>query len=383
MAGYSSDEDLLESLGISLDDANLAVEADTHASVTGIFAQDCRIKLDVGESSIAGIPPEILDYSHPTWAFEYFPYTRPELLQPDLELGLAPLAWRWYKSRLHAVRRKKSLKELRAFFDTCSLELAEVGPMTARLQSWIQADSGFQRSDTLTQRRVVLSHPFLRRYYLGERVDIQIRGCRSVPYPPPTDMRAGKQMVLTATHTEGIPYLEFVMEGDYDEFCRITLMQPIGSRLDDFQGPAPSQPFGTRSSRASGPSTRTPRRRPVTDPTSSTPVGGSSQAGPSRPAGPSRAPRAILEATGPLHPDLVNLRLPYSISHFVPDGPPATREVSLENVDRLALPSEDITEVPVGLVNQMMELILGLQQEVAVAWTQMAFDDQRRRRPRR
>jgi len=39
MAGYSSDEDLLESLGISLDDANLAVEADTHASVTGIFAQ--------------------------------------------------------------------------------------------------------------------------------------------------------------------------------------------------------------------------------------------------------------------------------------------------------------------------------------------------------
>ena len=79
-------------------------------------------------------------------------------------------------------------------------------------------------------------------------------------------------------------------------------------------------------------------------------------------------------------------------------------------MDRPALPSEDITEVkpdtsltkrihkrfdidlyfplydfqvPVGLVNQMMELILGLQQEVAAAWTQIAFDDQRRRRPRR
>jgi len=216
-------------------------------------------------------------------------------------------------------------------------------------------------------------------------------------------------MTLTTAHTEGIPHVEFIMGGDYDEFCRIFLMQPIGSRLDSLQRLTPSRPLGTRSSRASGPSTRTPRRRPVTDPTSSTPVGGSSQAGASRSAGHSRAPRAILEATGPLHPDLVKLRLPYSISHFVPDGPPATREVSLENVDRLALPSEDITEVkpdtsltkricksfdigsclslynfqvPVGLVNQMMELILGLQQEVAVAWTQMAFDDQRRRRPR-
>ncbi|KDP22038.1 hypothetical protein JCGZ_02996 [Jatropha curcas] len=47
------------------------------------------------------------------------------------------------------------------------------------------------------------------------------------------------------------------------------------------------------------------------------------------------------------------------------------------------LPSEDITEVPVGLVTQMMELVLGMQQELAAAWTQIAFDDQRRRRPRR
>ncbi|KDP20240.1 hypothetical protein JCGZ_09959 [Jatropha curcas] len=105
----------------------------------------------------------------------------------------------------------------------------------------------------------------------------------------------------------------------------------------------------------------------MTDPTSSTPVGGSSQAGPNRSTGPSRAPRAILEATGPLHPDLANLRLPYSIPYYVPDSPPALREVSLESVDRSALPSEDITEVPVGLVNQMMELVLGMQQELAAA----------------
>ncbi|KDP35064.1 hypothetical protein JCGZ_11034 [Jatropha curcas] len=91
--------------------------------------------------------------------------------------------------------------------------------------------------------------------------------------------------------------------------------------------------------------------------------------------GPSRAPQAILEASGPLHPDLANLRLPYSISYFVPDSPPALREVSLKSVDRLTLPSEDITEVPVGLVNQMMELVLGMQQELAAAWTQIAFDD--------
>ncbi|KDP24814.1 hypothetical protein JCGZ_25416 [Jatropha curcas] len=153
-----SDEDFLESLGISLNEVDLMVDAVTHASMTGIFAQ--------------------------TWAFEYFPYTRPELLQTDLRSGLAPSAWRWYKSNLHPVRRKRSLKELRAFFDTCPLEQAEVGLMTARLQGWIQADPDFQRSDALSQRRVVLSHPILQRYYLGERVDIQIRGCRSVPYPP-------------------------------------------------------------------------------------------------------------------------------------------------------------------------------------------------------
>ncbi|KDP37640.1 hypothetical protein JCGZ_07840 [Jatropha curcas] len=101
---YGSDEDFLESLGISLDEVDLMADADTHASMTGIFAQ------------------------------------------------------------------------------------AEVGPMTARLQSWIQADPDFQRSDALSRWRVVLSHPILRRYYLGERVDIQIRGCRTVPYSPPEEM---------------------------------------------------------------------------------------------------------------------------------------------------------------------------------------------------
>ncbi|KDP30576.1 hypothetical protein JCGZ_16950 [Jatropha curcas] len=248
-----------------------------------------------------------------------------------LSRGLVPLAWRWYKSNLHTVRRKKSLKELRTFFDTCPLEQ-------------IQADPALQRSDTLSRRRVILSHPTLRRYYLGERVDIQIRGCRTVPYSPLEDMRAGRQMTLTTAHTEGIPHVELLQGGDYDEFCGISLMPPIGSRLDGLQGPVPSQPLGTRSSRASGPSTRTPRRRPMTDPTSSSPAGGPSQAGPSRLTGPSRAPRAILEASGLLHPDLANLHLPYNISYFVPDSTPALREVSLESVDRLTLPSEDITE---------------------------------------
>ncbi|KDP36018.1 hypothetical protein JCGZ_09984 [Jatropha curcas] len=236
--------------------------------MTSIYAQDSRIKLDVGESSVAGVAVEIFDQNNPTWAFEHFPYTRPELLQPIPDSGLAPLAWRWYKSNLHPVRHKKSVKELRTFFDTCPLEQTEVGPMTARLQGWIQADPDFQR------------------------------------------------------------------------------------------------------------------RRPMTDPTSSTPTARPSQVGPSRLVGPFRAPRAILEATGPLHPDLASLRLPYGVSYFVPHGPPAFREVSIEGIDRTVLPSEDITEVPVGLINQMMELFLGMQQELAAAWTQTAFDDERGRRPR-
>ncbi|KDP32687.1 hypothetical protein JCGZ_14751 [Jatropha curcas] len=180
-----------------------------------------------------------------------------------------------------------------------------------------------------------------------------MRGCRSVPYSPPEDMRAGRQMTLTDAHTEA----HWIS--------------------------APSQPLDATSSRASGPSTRTPRRRPSTDPSSSTPVEGPSQAGPSRSSGPFRAPRAISEATGPLHLGLANLRLPYSISYYTPDGTLAFREVSLENVDRLDLPPEDINEVPNGLVSQMMELMLGMQQELSASWTLRAFDDQRRRRPGR
>ncbi|KDP20307.1 hypothetical protein JCGZ_07836 [Jatropha curcas] len=176
-SGHSSDEDFLESLGISLD-TDFTADADTHASVTGIYAR--------------------------TWAFEYFPYTRPELIHADLGLGLVSLAWRWYRSNLHTIRRKKSLRDLKTFFDTCTLEQ-------------IQAHPHFQRSDALSRRRVVLSHPILRRYYLGERVDLQIRGCRSVPYPPPEDMRVGKQMTLTDAHTEGVPHVEFILGGDYDE----------------------------------------------------------------------------------------------------------------------------------------------------------------------
>ncbi|KDP36513.1 hypothetical protein JCGZ_08896 [Jatropha curcas] len=60
-------------------------------------------------------------YFWETWAFEYFPYTRPELLQTNPRSELAPSAWRWYKSNLHPIRHNKSLKELRAFFDTCAL----------------------------------------------------------------------------------------------------------------------------------------------------------------------------------------------------------------------------------------------------------------------
>ncbi|KDP23783.1 hypothetical protein JCGZ_00152 [Jatropha curcas] len=106
----------------------------------------------------------------------------------------------------------------------------------------------------------------------------------------------------------------------------------------------------------------------VVEPGSVTPaLSGPSRAWPSRSTGPYRAPRAISEATGTLHPDLANLRLPYSIPYYLPDSPLAYREVSLESVDRPTLPSEDITEVPVGLVNQMMELVLGMQQELTTA----------------
>ncbi|KDP33065.1 hypothetical protein JCGZ_13602 [Jatropha curcas] len=54
-------------------------------------------------------------------------------------------------------------------------------------------------------------------------------------------MRAGKQMTITDAHTEGVPHVEFILGGDYDEFCRVFLMQPIGSRLDHL--PIPLTPI--------------------------------------------------------------------------------------------------------------------------------------------
>ncbi|KDP21967.1 hypothetical protein JCGZ_03197 [Jatropha curcas] len=36
---YSSNEDFLESLGISLDEIRVIADVDTHASVTGVYAQ--------------------------------------------------------------------------------------------------------------------------------------------------------------------------------------------------------------------------------------------------------------------------------------------------------------------------------------------------------
>ncbi|KDP24391.1 hypothetical protein JCGZ_26597 [Jatropha curcas] len=38
-SSHSSDEDFLESLGISLDEIRVTADADTHASVTGVYAQ--------------------------------------------------------------------------------------------------------------------------------------------------------------------------------------------------------------------------------------------------------------------------------------------------------------------------------------------------------
>ncbi|XP_037493954.1 uncharacterized protein LOC105650463 [Jatropha curcas] len=129
---------------------------------------------------------------------------------------------------------------------------------------------------------------------------------------------------------------------------------------------SPIDPFpalGTRSSRGSVPR-QDSKRRPtslLSHPSSSTPVEGPSRAGPSHAAGAFRIPQAISEATRPVHPGLANLHLPYIISYYTPEGTSFLREVSLERVNRLALPPDGINEVPDGLISQMME-ILGMQE---------------------
>ncbi|KDP30454.1 hypothetical protein JCGZ_17124 [Jatropha curcas] len=177
-----SGEDFLGSLGISLDDVDLTAVANTHASAHDIYARYKRGELTATQVARFTLlllfastfwsnrkekfNPSILkslenmahlaEYDWPgailsrmyddmsdlsrghcklsgtyyfweTWAFEYFPYTRPELIHADLGLGLVPSAWRWYRSNLQTVQRKKLLRDLRAFFDTCTLAQVPVG----------------------------------------------------------------------------------------------------------------------------------------------------------------------------------------------------------------------------------------------------------------
>ncbi|KDP34490.1 hypothetical protein JCGZ_12777 [Jatropha curcas] len=93
-------------------------------------------------------------YFWETWAFEYFPYTRQELIHADLGLGLVPSAWRWYRSNLQTVQRKKSLRDLRAFFDTCTL--AQTGKTiildTKKSGRYIDADDEVDEEIVLAPR---------------------------------------------------------------------------------------------------------------------------------------------------------------------------------------------------------------------------------------
>ncbi|KDP22630.1 hypothetical protein JCGZ_02825 [Jatropha curcas] len=100
LPSYSSDEDFLGSLGISLDEVDLMADADTHASMTGIFTQDSRIKLDVGESSMAGIPLELFDPNSPVGAIirpSYLGYPRHfDMGRSNYKELLCAFAERWW-----------------------------------------------------------------------------------------------------------------------------------------------------------------------------------------------------------------------------------------------------------------------------------------------
>ncbi|KDP22953.1 hypothetical protein JCGZ_01761 [Jatropha curcas] len=97
---HNNDEDFLESLGISLEEVNVTADADTHASVTGIYAQDSRIKLDAGESSVAEIPIEIFDHHNPVGAIispSYLGYLRHfDMGRSSHKELLGALAERWW-----------------------------------------------------------------------------------------------------------------------------------------------------------------------------------------------------------------------------------------------------------------------------------------------
>ncbi|KDP37697.1 hypothetical protein JCGZ_06838 [Jatropha curcas] len=119
--GHSSDEDFLGSLGISLDiDLIMLPKEKFNPSILKSLENLAHLEeYDWAGAILSRMYDDMCDLSQghcklsgtyyfwETWAFEYFPYTRPELIHADLGLGLVPSAWRWYRTNLHTIRHKK------------------------------------------------------------------------------------------------------------------------------------------------------------------------------------------------------------------------------------------------------------------------------------
>ena len=188
------------------------------------------------------------------------------------------------------------------------------------IQERIQQDRRYERSVERAHSRFLLPHPVHRRYYLGERVAIQLVQRQFVPLDPPADMLDGDSMEISEMSYISTPFMQLIDSSlMYSDF-RGRLMPPIGSRFSS-QGSAPPSGFFTGASSSHPSTSRSGRSTAAAQP---------SQFAGHRPTGTHTAPAtdplrrgvppSLASEGGTLDPIVASIRLPHEIQYWTPAG---------------------------------------------------------------
>ena len=169
--------------------------------------------------------------------------------------------------------------------------------------------------------RFLLPHPVHRRYYLGERVALQLVQQQFVPLDPPADMLDGDSMEVSEMSYLSTPFMQLIdSTAMYSDFRAARLMAPIGSRFSS-QGSAPPSGLFTGASSSRPSTSRSGRSTTAAQPSQFTdhePTG--THTAPATDSIRRGVPPSIALASEVLDPIVASIRLPHEIQYCTPTG---------------------------------------------------------------
>ncbi|KDP24030.1 hypothetical protein JCGZ_26724 [Jatropha curcas] len=144
-----SDEDFLESLGISLDEVNVTVDADTHASVTGIYAQmgiNQTVPIVDGTSADSTITLGVTRAVLRAWVRDHH-MVRP--LSNPAGVQTSPKYRTWFIAVVWPVERPRTNALLSALEAIGKLVRSDIDDSELELDSNLVSDSGLDSDSVL------------------------------------------------------------------------------------------------------------------------------------------------------------------------------------------------------------------------------------------